>query len=121
MNKVESQENQDKLTVTQSGNEITVTVDGGVSSLNTFASTNPAQGSGKWIGLDINTGEKDIRKVTFNGTALTDADVADADSLGLAAGHFVLWLKAEVVYASPRTIVLGVEGKDDTPITIKVA
>lgn len=120
VNKVESQENQDKLTVAKNGDELIVTVDGGVDSLNTFASTNPSQGSGKWIGLDINTGESDITKVTFNGYELTDADVADADSLGLPHGHFVLWLKAENVAENPRTITLGTEGKKDTSITITV-
>ena len=121
VNKEQSQENQDKLTVTKNGNEFTVNVAGGVDSLNTFASTNPAQGSGKWIGLDIDTGEKDITKVTFGGEPLTQADVEEAASVGLGAGHFVLWLKAEVVAATPRTIILGTEGKEDTPITIKVA
>lgn len=120
VNKTESQANQDKLKISKSGNKITVAVNGGVDSLNEFASTNPAQGSGKWIGLDINTGERDITKVTYNGTLLTDDDVAEAESINLPAGHFVLWLKAEVVKDIPRTIVLGTEGKDDTPITIEV-
>ena len=120
-NKEKSQENQDKLTVTQEGNEVTVKVAGGVESLNTFASSNPAQGSGKWIGLDINTGVGDITKVTYNGSELTADDVAEAASVGLPAGHFVLWLKAEVVKTTPRKITLGMEDKDDTVITIKVA
>ena len=121
VNKEASQANQDKLSVEANGNVYTVNVAGGVSSLNTFASTNPAQGEGKWIGLDIDTGEKDITKVTFNGEALSAADVADADSLGLPKGHFVLWLKAEVIKNNPRSFILGVEGKDDTKVTIKVA
>lgn len=121
INKEESQANQDKLTVSRDGNTFTVNVAGGVASLNSFASTNPAQGTGKWIGLDIDTGEKDITKVTFNGTALTADDVTEAASAGLGAGHFVLWLKAEVVAASPRVITLGAEGKEDTKITIQVA
>lgn len=121
VNKEQSQANQDKLTVTKDGNVYTVNVAGGVNSLNTYASTNPAQGEGKWIGLDIDTGEKDITKVTFNGEALSAADVADADSLGLPKGHFVLWLKAEVVKINPRKFTLGTEGKDDTEVTVKVA
>lgn len=121
INKVKSQANQDKITVNEKDNVYTVTVAGGVDSLNEFESTNPAQGSGKWIGLDINTGEGDITKVTFNGSALTDADVEEAESINLAAGHFVLWLKAENVKTTPRVITLGTAGKEDTKITIKVA
>ena len=121
INKEESQENQDKLTVTNSNNTVAVKVAGGVNSLNTFASTNPSQGSGKWIGLDIDTGESDITKVTYDGSLLTADDVTEAASVGLGAGHFVLWLKAEVVKATPRKITLGTEGKEDTEITITVA
>ena len=120
VNKEKSQANQNKLSVSTEGNIYTVKVAGGVNSLNSYESTNPAQGEAKWIGLDINTGEKDITKVTFNGTPLEAADVADADSLGLPKGHFVLWLKAEVVKINPRVITLGTAGKDDTKITIKV-
>ena len=121
VNKEESQANQDKLTVIAENNVYTVNVAGGVDSLNSYASTNPAQGTGKWIGLDIDTGEKDITKVTFNGTPLGAEDVADADSLGLPKGHFVLWLKAEVVAANPRKFTLGTAGKDDTEVTVRIA
>lgn len=120
INEEESQENQDKLRVSQLGNVITVAVSGGVDSLNAYASTNPAQGTGKWIALDINTGEKDITKVTYEGTPLTNDDVEEAASVGLPAGHIVLWLKAEVVKETPRTITLGTEGKEDTKVTINV-
>ena len=121
VNKVKSQANQDKLTVETDGFIYTVKVAGGVDSLNEFASTNPAQGTAKWIGLDIYTGEKDITAVTFNGTPLTEDDVAEAATINLGAGHFVLWLKAEDVKTTPRVITLGTKGKDDTKITIKVA
>ena len=120
-NKEKSQANQNKLVVSNSDNTINVKVSGGVDSLNTFASTNPSQGSCKWIALDINTGESDITKVTYNGTALTQDDVDEASSVNLPAGHFVLWLKAEVVKATPRVITLGTEGKEDTKVIIKVA
>jgi len=121
VNREKSQQNQDKLTVTRNDNVFTVNVAGGVDSLNEYASTNPAQGTAKWIGLDINTGEKDITTVTFNGSALTEDDVAEAASVNLGAGHFVLWLKAENVKLTPRVITLGTKDKEDTKITIKVA
>ena len=103
-NKTESQANQDAVTVTS--DESTITVKGNLETLNTFASTNEAQGSGKWIGIDINTGLDSILDVTWGGQPLTQADVDEAASVGLGAGHIIFWVKAE---ALPRTITLGHE------------
>ena len=107
-----SQANQDDVTVTQDGN--TITVSGRVNELNSFASTDPNQGTAKW------TGESDITKVTYNGSALTQADVEDAASVGQGAGKFILWIKAEVVAETPKTFTLGTQGKEDTTITVIV-
>ena len=104
VNKTESQANQDAVTVTS--DESTITVKGNLETLNTFASTNEAQGSGKWIGIDINTGLDSILDVTWGGQPLTQADVDEAASVGLGAGHIIFWVKAE---ALPRTIILGHE------------
>ena len=81
------------MTVSQNGNNIVIK--GSLDSLNTFASTNPAQGEAKWIGLDLGTNVDDITKLTWNGGALTADDVAEAASVGLGAGHIVFWAKAE--------------------------
>lgn len=104
VNKTESQANQDAVTVTS--DESTITVKGNLETLNTFASTNEAQGSGKWIGIDIDTGLDSILDVTWGGQPLTQADVDEAASVGLGAGHIIFWVKAE---ALPRTITLGHE------------
>lgn len=104
VNKTESQANQDAVTVTS--DESTITVKGNLETLNTFASTNEAQGSGKWIGIDINTGLDSILDVTWGGQPLTQADVDEAASVGLGAGHIIFWVKAE---ALPKTITLGHE------------
>ena len=109
-----SQANQDAITVTSSNNVINIVAD--VDELNSFASTNPAQGIGKWVGLVIDTDTDDITKVTYNGYALTEDDVAEAASVGVGAGKFVLWLKAESTF--PKTITLGTDGKLDTTVTI---
>lgn len=75
--------------------------------MNSFASTNEAQGSGKWLGLDIDSGEDTIVGVKWGDSYIMDeSDVADANSVGLPAGHFVFWLKAE---ALPRTIKINDE------------
>lgn len=110
--------NQDITKVVQSGNSITVSEDGG--QWGEYASSNPNQGTHEWVGLDIDTGEKDITKVTFNGTALTQADVDEAADIGLGAGHFVFWVKADDTSAYPRTITLGTQGKEDTKIVINI-
>ena len=114
-NKVVSQANQDMLTVTQSGDVITASVD--VNALNSFASTDPNQGTGKWIGFVIDTGESTIIGTKYNGSALTQADVDEAASIGVGAGKFVLWLKAE---AGNKSFVLSKEGKTDTTVAIVI-
>lgn len=100
VNKTESQANQDAVTVTQSGN--TITISGSLDNLNSYASTNEAQGSGKWIALDMNTGLDSIVGVKWGDSyTMDESDVAEANSINLPAGHFVYWLKAE---ALPKTI-----------------
>lgn len=113
VNKVESQANQDAVTVTFENNTIIVTAD--LEELNSFASTNEAQGSGKWVGIDIDTGLDTILGATFNGFALTQADIDEAASVDLGDGHIILWIKAETL---PKTIVLGAEGHEDATIEI---
>jgi len=113
------QENQGKASVSISGNEMTVSIEDGVDNLNTWASSVPSQGTGAWIALDVATGTNDITKVKYNGTLLENSDVAEADLWGFAKGHFVLWIKADVVADTPKTFTLGGEGETKT-FTIKV-
>ena len=80
--------------------------------MNSFASTNASQGSGKWVGLDINTGLPTIVGATWNGSELTQADVDEAASVGLGAGHIVFWIKANLVKAAPRTVKIGSDGNE---------
>lgn len=105
VNRAESQANQDAITVVQDG--ANVTVKGNLASLNSFASTNPNQGTAKWIALDIETKAESITSVTWNGSALTADDVAESASVGLAQNHIIFWAKAE---ALPRTINIASEG-----------
>lgn len=114
VNKADSQANQDQTTVVAKAKSINIITN--VDTLKSFASTNPNQGTGKWVGLDIDTGVKDITKVKYNGAQLTQADVDEAASVGVGKGHFVLWLKAESTF--PKTITLSGEGKEETTIEI---
>lgn len=113
-NQVESQANQDAITVVQNGADVAVAING---VLNSFTSTNPAQGTGKWIGFEVATGADDLTKVKYNGVALTAADVAEANSIGLSTGSFVLWTKAEQL---PKSFTVEANGSVDS-YTIKLA
>ena len=114
INKEVSQANQDAIEIVSlDNNEYGITING---VLNSFASTNIAQGTGQWIGLVVNTGESDITSVSYNGVALTEDDVLEAESVGVDRGSFVLWIKAETL---PKQFTLQTAGKAATTITIK--
>ena len=112
--------NSTKVDVVQSGNAISVDLKAG-EILETFESSDPTQpGKKAWIALDIDTGLDDIRKVQYNGTLLTDKDVADADSVGLPKGHAVLWIDYNAVAKKPKTFTLSANGESKT-ITVYCA
>ena len=106
--------------ISVNGNVATLKVD--MNGLQSYDSSDPSQGKAKWVGLIIETGEKTLENVTYNGVALTAADIADATSVGAPAGAFVLWLKADVVQTTPKTITIGtVDGsKESRKVTIKI-
>lgn len=82
-------------------------ITGSLANLKEFASTNPAQGSGKWIGLDLNTGLDTIVGATWGDSyTLAQEDVDEAASVGLGAGHIIFWTKAEGL---PKTIKINGE------------
>ena len=105
--------NQEAVTVEQNGDEIVIK--GVLDDLHTFASSNPAQGEHKWVGIDIKTNIIPLTEGTWNGSALTQDDIDEAAGLGLGKGHIVYWAKAD---ALPATITLGCEGKEDIELTV---
>lgn len=106
--------------ISVNGDVATLKVD--MNGLQSYDSSDPSQGKAKWVGLIIETGEKTLENVTYNGTPLGAADIADATSVGAPAGAFVLWLKADVVQTTPKTITIGtVDGsKKSRKVTIKI-
>ena len=106
--------------ISVNGDVATLKVD--MNGLQSYDSSDTSQGKAKWVGLIIETGEKTLENVTYNGTPLGAADIADATSVGAPAGAFVLWLKADVVQATPKTITIGtVDGsKESRKVTIKI-
>lgn len=114
INKELSQANQDMISVIK-GSDTEWVVVGSLEELKSFDSTNPAQGNGKWVGIDIDTGLDTIVGATWNGYTLTQDDVNEAASVGLGAGHIIFWTKAE---ALPRTITIGAPEKENISVTV---
>lgn len=108
--------NQAAVTVSQVGNEITIS--GNLSELNEFASSVQAQGSHKWVALDINTGLKSIVGATWDGSELTQDDADEAAGLGLPRGHIIFWAKADAL-GTAREITIGAEGKEPCVFSVK--
>lgn len=105
------------MTVSQNGNEIVIS--GSLDALNSFSSTNPSQGSAKWVGIDLGTNLSSIEGATWNGSALTADDVAEAASVGLGDGHIIFWGRADSLALAPKQITIGAEGYES--VTIKVS
>lgn len=78
------------------------------SQLQTYESTAKGQGSHKWVGVSILTGEASIIGMEWNGVKLTQADVAEASGVGLPAGGIIFWFKFDEV---KRTSVLTYNNK----------
>lgn len=110
--------NQNAVTITFKGDDIDIL--GDVDALEAYPSSNPAQGTHKWVGLLIDTGEDSIIGVKYNDYDLTQEDVDEAKSIGGKDGEFVLWVKADEVVVSPKTFTLSKEGRDTRSITINV-
>ena len=106
--------------ISVNGDVATLKVD--MNGLKSYKSSDPSQGEAKWVGLIIETGEDTLENVTYNGTPLTAADIADATSVGAPAGAFVLWLKADFVQTTPKTITIGTvdSSKESREVTIKI-
>lgn len=99
---------------------ITVTAD--VDDLEESESSTPGQGTHKWIGLGIGTGLSSVALAKYNGAQLTDADAEEAVSVGLdQPGEFVLYIRADEVVDTPKTITLKADGYGEIVITIAVA
>ncbi len=111
--------NNDKASVSFADGVITVEAD--VDELEESESSVSGQGTHKWIGLGIGTGLSSVTLATYNGTALTDADATEAASVGLdQAGEFVLYIRADELVETPKTITLNADGYSEIAISIVV-
>ena len=96
-----------------------ITITANVDDLEESESSAPGQGTHKWIGLGIGTGLSSVTLAKYNGSPLTDADAAEAESVGLdQPGEFVLYIRADEVVDTPKEITLDAEGYPEAVITI---
>ena len=111
--------NNSKASVALADGVITVTAD--VDTLEASESSAPGQGTHKWIGLGIGTGLTSVALAKYNGSQLTEADATEAASVGLdQAGEFVLYIRADEVVSTPKTITLQADGYGEQTLTITV-
>ncbi|HOT60584.1 MAG TPA: hypothetical protein PLJ83_13060 [Spirochaetales bacterium] len=112
--------NQSKVTAITIGYGV-ITVAAPVSELIAFPSSNPAQGTHKWIGMLITTGLPDITAVKYNGSQLTSADAAEAAAVGGSAGDIVMWLKCDEIVSAPKVFTLWASGYPEATFTVAIA
>lgn len=103
--------NQEHVQIIQTGNTVTLYLKD-TTSLKSFESTDPEQGTHEWIALDIDTG-----KTTVAGTVWQDGQYTftteDENKLGIANGHILYWFKAD---ETPTTRKI-----DDVVLTFRVS
>ena len=111
--------NQSKVEfVTIEDNIITVTAP--VDELLAYPSSNPAQGTHKWVGMLITTGLADITAVKYNGSQLTAADATEAAAVGGSAGDIVMWLKCDEIINTPKAFTLWTSGYPEATFTVVI-
>ncbi len=112
--------NQGKVeSITFDDNVITVTVP--VDELIAYESSNPAQGTHKWVAILITTGLPAITAVKYNGSQLTSADVAEAAAVGGQAGDIVMWLKCDEIINQPKSFTLWASGYPTAVFSVVIA
>ena len=115
--------NSGHATVSIAGTEITIALDCKVSEL-ADSDHGESWGAHKWIGFGVNSGLETVKGIVFNdGTAsvtLGDDDVSEAASVGLSAGEFVLYVKAEKIAAQGGGFTLKADGYAETEFTMRI-
>ncbi len=111
--------NQGKVkSITFEDNVITLTVP--VNELLAYASSNPSQGTHKWVAILITTGLPAITAVKYNGSQLTSADANEAAAVGGQAGDIVMWLKCDEIVSTPKSFTLRAPGYPEASFTVVI-
>lgn len=118
--------NSGHATVAIDGTEITITLDCKVSDL-ANADHGATWGEHKWLGFGVRTGLNSVVGVVFTDgtgaeTTLASGDATEATSLGLSAGDFVLYIKAEDPYylTGEKYFTLCASGYAETKFTMRI-
>ena len=99
---------------------ITITLSEKVANLKDFDGGG-SWGVHKWMGIGVSAGISPITGLYFNGNQLTEEDVTEATAMGLFAGYFVLWVKAErIVEGASNKFTLWADGYAETEITLVI-
>ena len=122
----ETTANSGHATVTIDGTEITITLDCEVKDL-AVADHGATWGKHKWLGFGVRTGLAAITGVKFTDDTGASAtlgadDAAEATTLGLSAGDFVLYIKAEQggYLTGKKSFTLKADGYAETTFTMRI-
>ena len=122
----ETTANSGHATVTIDGTEITITLNCKVSEL-ADANHGETWGKHKWLGFGVRTGLGSVVGVKFTddtgaSVTLSADDAAEATTLDLSAGDFVLYIKAEQVeyLTGEKYFTLNADGYAETTFTMKI-
>ena len=118
--------NSGHATVTIDGTEITITLDCEVKDL-AVADHGATWGKHKWLGFGIRTGLAAVTGVKFTDDTGASAtlgadDASEAQTLGLSAGDFVLYIKAEQegYLTGKKSFTLKADGYAETIFTMRI-
>ena len=122
----ETAANSGHATVTIDGTEITITLNCKVSEL-ANANHGETWGTHKWLGFGVRTGLGSVVGVKFTddtgaSVTLSADDAAEATTLDLSAGDFVLYIKAEQTeyLTGEMYFTLKADGYAETTFTMKI-
>ena len=122
----ETTANSGHATVTIDGTEITITLNCKVSEL-AEANHGETWGKHKWLGFGVRTGLGSVVGVKFTddtgaSVTLSADDAAEATTLDLSAGDFVLYIKAEQAeyLTGEKYFTLKADGYAETTFTMKI-
>ena len=122
----ETTANSGHATVTIDGTEITITLDCEVKDL-AVADHGTTWGKHKWLGFGVRTGLAAVTGVKFTDDTGASAtlgadDAAEATTLGLSAGDFVLYIKAEQegYLTGKKSFTLKADGYAETTFTMRI-
>ena len=122
----ETTANSGHATVTIDGTEITITLDCEVKDL-AVADHGATWGKHKWLGFGVRTGLAAVTGVKFTDDTGASAtlgadDASEAQTLGLSAGDFVLYIKAEQegYLTGKKSFTLKADGYAETTFTMRI-